>query len=75
MLETVWAFVGMRNYKDELIKYLKYKKHIHHVENRCMNLRNNICRQACKYGNVDNVTRTNYLKYTKYLLKLRNGSK
>ena len=46
-----------------------------YVENRCMHLRNSICRQACKYGNVDIVTRTNYLKYNNYLLKLRNGSK
>ena len=46
-----------------------------YVENRCMHLRNSICRQACKYGNVDNVTRANYLKYNKYLLKLRNGTK
>ncbi len=75
MPETVWAFVGMRNYKHELIKYLKYRKHMQYVENRCMHLRNSICRQACKYGDVDNVTRTNYLKYNKYLLKLRNGSK
>ena len=75
MPETVWAFVGMRNYKDELIKYLKYRKHMQYVENACMHLRNSICRQACKYGNVDIVTRTNYLKYNKYLLKLRNGTK
>ena len=75
MLETVWAFVGMRNYKDELIKYLKFKKHMGYVETRCMHLRNSICRQACKYGNVDKVTRDKYLKYNKYLLKLRNGRK
>ena len=75
MLETVWAFVGMRNYKHELIKYLKYRKHVQYVENACMHLRNSICRQACKYGNFNNVTRTNYLKYNKYLLKLRNGAK
>ena len=65
----------MRSYKDELIKYVKLKKHIRYVETRCMHLRNSICRQACKYGDVDNITRTRYLKYNKYLLKLRNGTK
>ena len=43
----------MRNYKDELVKYLKFKKHMGYVESQCMHLRNSICRQACKYGNVD----------------------
>ena len=65
----------MRNYKDELIKYLRYKKHVSYVETRLMHLRNNICKQAVLYGDVDNITRTNYLKYNNYLLKLRNGSK
>ena len=65
----------MRNYKDDLIKYLRYKKHVSYVETRLMHLRNNICKQAVLYGDVDNTTRTNYLKYNKYLLKLRNGTK
>ena len=65
----------MRNYKHELIKYLKFKKHMGYVESQCMHLRNSICRQACMYGNVDKVIREKYLKYNKYLLKLRNGSK
>ena len=71
MLETVWAFVGMRNYKHELVKYLKYKQHVYYVEARCMELRNSICRQACKYGNVDELTRKLYLKYNNYLRILR----
>ncbi len=71
MLETVWAFVGMRRYKHELQKYLRYKKHVYYVEARCMSLRNSICRQACKYGNVDKVTRELYLKYNYYLRILR----
>ena len=75
MLETVWAFVGMRNYKHELIKYLRYKKHVSVIETRLMHLRNKICKQAVLYGDVDNVIRKQYLKYNKYLLKLRNGSK
>lgn len=61
----------MRRYKHELKKYLRYKKHVHYVENRCMILRNSICRQACKYGNVDKVTRELYLKYNNYLRLLR----
>ena len=75
ILETVWAFVGMRRYKDELIKYLRYKKHVSYVETRLMQLRNNICKQAVLYGDVDDIIRKQYLKYNKYLLKLRNGSK
>ena len=71
MLETVWAFVGMRNYKHELIKYLRYKRHVYYVEARVVELRNSICRQACKYGNVDNFTRELYLKYNKYLYLLK----
>ena len=70
MLKTVWAFVGMRNYKHELIKYLRYRKHVYYVEARVVELRNNICKQACKYGNVDNLTRELYLKYNRYLLIL-----
>jgi len=42
-----------------------------YVENRCMHLRNSICRQACKYGSVDQVTRKLYLKYNEYLRILR----
>ena len=71
MLETVWAFVGMRNYKHELINYLKYKKHLSYVETRLMNLRNKICKQAVLYGDVDDVTRQLYLKYTNYLKKIK----
>ena len=65
----------MRRYRDELIRYLKYKKHESLVETRLMNLRNKICKQAVLYGDVDIITRKQYLKYNKYLLKLRNGSK
>jgi len=65
----------MRRYKDELIKYLRYKKHESFVETRLMNLRNKICKQAVLYGDVDIITRKQYLKYNKYLLKLRNGTK
>ena len=75
MPETVWAFVGMRRYRDELIKYLRYKKHVSYVETRLMQLRNNICKQAVLYGDVDDITRKQYLKYNNYLLKLTDGSK
>ena len=75
MPETVWAFVGMRNYKHELLNYLKYKKHVSYIETRLMQLRNQICKQAVLYGDVDNITRTLYLKYNNYLKQLRNGSK
>ena len=75
MLETVWAFVGMRRYRDELVNYLKYKKHISMVETRLMHLRNKICKQAVLYGDVDSVTRQLYQKYIKYLKTIRNGTK
>ena len=65
----------MRNYKYELIKYLKYKKHVSVVETRLMHLRNTMCKQAILHGIVDIIIRKQYLKYSKYLLKLRNGSK
>jgi hypothetical protein len=65
----------MRSYKYELIKYLKYKKHVSVVETRLMHLRNTMCKQAILHGSVDIIIRKQYLKYNKYLLKLRNGSK
>ena len=61
----------MRRYKNELIKYLRYKKHVYYVENRVVKLRGEICKQACKYGNVDEVTRKLYLKYNRYLQLLK----
>ena len=64
----------MRNYKHELIKYLKYKKHVSYIHTRLMELRNRICKQAVLYGDVDAVTRKLYIKYTNYLKKL-NGTK
>ena len=75
MLETVWAFVGMRNYKNELIKYLKYKKHYAYVEQKTVELRAKICREATLHGTIGTVTRELYLKYNNYLIKLKNGKK
>ena len=65
----------MRKYKDELIKYLRYKKHLSIIETRLMHLRNKICKQAILYGDVDNVTRQLYQKYNNYLKTIRNGTK
>ena len=75
MLETVWAFVGMRNYKHELIKYLRYRKHYAYVEQRTVQLRAKICRDATLYGTIGTGTRKLYLKYNNYLIKLKNRSK
>jgi len=69
--KTVWAFVGMRRYKNELQKYLRYKRHVSYVESRVVQLRSNICKQAVLYGNVSNITRELYLKYNDYLKLLR----
>jgi len=60
----------MRRYKDELIKYLKYKKHYAYVEKRTLELRSKICNDATKYGTIGTITRELYLKYNNYLIKL-----
>ena len=65
----------MRNYKNELIKYLKYKKHYAYVEKRTVELRAKICNDAAMHGTINTITRDLYLKYNNYLLKLKNGSK
>jgi len=65
----------MRRYRDELIKYLRYKKHYAYVEQRTVQLRAKICRDATLYGSIGTVTRKLYLKYNNYLIKLKNGSK
>jgi len=70
-LETVWAFVGMRRRKHILKEYLRYRKHIDYVQNRTLELRSKICKQACLYGNVDQHTRKLYLKYNRYLQLLK----
>lgn len=67
MPATVWAFVDM----EEIRKYIKYRDHVKHVELRCNELRNKICKQACSYGTVDQVDRKLYLKYNKYLTLLK----
>ncbi len=71
----VRAFVGMRNYKHELVKYLRYKKHYNYVESRVVELRNKICQDATKYGTIGTRTRDLYLKYNNYLIKLNNERK
>ena len=60
----------MRRYKHELIKYLRYRNHVYYVEAHVVSLRNKLCKQACAYGHVDNMTRELYLKYNRYLLLL-----
>ena len=65
----------MRNYKHELIKYLKWKKHYAYVESRVVELRAKICRDASMHGTINTRTRELYLKYNDYLIKLKNGRK
>ena len=65
----------MRRYRDELIKYLRYKKHYNYVEKRTLELRAKIFRDATLYGTIGTTTRKLYLKYNNYLIKLSNGSK
>jgi len=70
MPETVWAFVGMKEIKS----YYKKRRLERLITSRIMELRNKICTQACKYGNVDTVTRQLYIKYTNKIKEL-NGTK
>ena len=70
MLETVWSFVGMGDIK----MYYKKKRLERYITARIVELRNNICKQACKYGVVDDVTRQLYTKYKNKLNEL-NGTK
>jgi hypothetical protein len=70
MPATVWAFVGMGDIK----MYYKKKRLERYITARIVELRNNICKQACKYGVVDNVTRQLYTKYKNKLNEL-NGTK
>lgn len=41
-----------------------------YVEKRTLDLRNQICRQAVAFGNVDKTTRELFLKYNDYLKTL-----
>jgi len=63
--------VNMRRRKHILKEYLRYKKHIDYVQNRTLELRSRICKQACLYGNVDQHARKLYLKYNRYLQLLK----
>jgi hypothetical protein len=63
----------MRKRLHILKEYLKWKKHIAYVEKRTLDLRNQICRQAVTFGNVDRTTRELFLKYNDYLKTLYNN--
>lgn len=56
--------------QTKIKNYLKYKQHVHFVTTRTLELRSNICSQACLYGTVDETTRTLYLKYNNRLIEL-----
>lgn len=59
---------------NELKMYWKKKRLERYIAARILELRNNICKQACKYGSVDHTTRQLYTKY-KTKLKELNGTK
>ncbi len=65
----------MKNYKKELIKYVKYKKHYSYVESRTLELRTKICKDATMYGTISVTARELYLKYNNYLIKLKDERK
>lgn len=56
--------------QTKIQNYLKYKQHVHFVTTRTLELRSDICSQACMYGTVDEITRTLYLKYNNRLIEL-----
>ena len=66
MPATVWAFIGMGDIK----MYYKKKRLERYITARIVELRNNICKQACKYGVVDQTTRQLYTKYKNKLNEL-----
>jgi hypothetical protein len=49
--------------RNKLHQYLRKQRHEAYILSRIVELRNQICRQACMYGTVDEITRTVYLKY------------
>ncbi len=59
---------------NELKMYWKKKRLERYITSRILELRNNICKQACKYGTVDDTTRQLYTKY-KNKIKELNGTK
>ena len=59
---------------NELKMYWKKKRLERYITARILELRNNICKQACKYGTVDETTRQLYTKY-KNKLKELDGTK
>jgi hypothetical protein len=59
---------------NELKMYWKKKRLERYITARILQLRNNICKQACKYGTVDDTTRQLYTKY-KNKLKELDGTK
>ncbi len=50
--------------------YYKKKRLERYITKRIMQLRNEICKQACKYGVVDETTRQLYTKYKNKLNEL-----
>jgi len=54
----------------ELKMYYKKKRLERYITARIVELRNKICKEACKYGVVDDVTRQLYTKYKNKLNEL-----
>ena len=55
---------------NELKMYWKKKRLEKLITARILELRNNICKQACKYGTVDDNTRQLYAKYRNKLKEI-----
>ena len=56
-------------------QHFRKQRHASYLLSRIVDLRNQICRQACMYGTVDELTRILYLKYNTRLHELQNKNK
>lgn len=62
----------MRRRKKLLEQYLRFKKHKSYVEKSTLEMRSQICMEACEHGSVDKIKRELYLKYNNYLILLNS---
>ena len=69
--------IGMKKMRNKIFMnimnfFLKNRKrrHIAHVEKRVVELRKQIADQAVQFGYIDQMARTQFLKYNEYLKKL-----
>jgi len=57
--------------KRSKIPYIRKQQHYKYVESCAVEQRNEIMKSAIMYGKVDSVSRELFLKYSEYLIKLK----